>query len=474
MGERIISVDIGSTYTKGALFELEGGRARALLRADCPTTREDLGLGFGRVAARLLGGEFSGRLEDLATDVPVRFSSSAKGGLRIAAVGIVPDLTLQVAKLAAWSAGARIVGHSSYRLTSRTLEGLLAEKPDIIFITGGTDGGNEHIVLSNLRTLAASSYEGTVLYAGNSDLRDEAESILSGKTLCIADNVMPEIGTLRIEPAREMIQRIFLETIVAGKGLDRVRDYCKADPKPTPVGVYDLTARIGELRRDWTNFCVVDLGGATTDFYSNGEAFAGSAHGGTEDVILKGIREPKVKRSVEGDLGLRVSVEPLFSAARERLETALGGSGIPMADLEDYVRKAAADTGYRPETEKEKLFDELLAREAAVLAALRHAGRIEESYTPAGKIYLQSGKDLRDYGRMILTGGFLSRDGRGALINQAFGECRGPDGAGRIPLIPERFRCFRDGPYLFPLLGNLVGEYPEEAVSSALENLVEV
>jgi uncharacterized protein (TIGR01319 family) len=468
MSKLLASVDIGSTYTKGALFEIGEGRVRSVRRAECPTTQKDLGLGFGLVMSRLLEKD-GGRLEDLASDVPVRFSSSAKGGLRIAAVGIVPDLTLQVAKLAAWSAGARIVGNSSYRLTSRDMDGILAGKPDIIFLTGGTDGGNEHFVLSNAKLIAGSGYFGTVLYAGNAGIRDEVERILSGKTLFTADNVMPEIGRIRIEPARRKIQDIFLDTIVAGKGLDRVRDFCGSDPKPTPVGVYELTARIGELRPDWTNFCVVDLGGATTDFYSNGEAYTGR-----EGVLLKGIREPKVKRSVEGDLGLRVSVEPLFSAAGERLKDALESRALPFSDLETFVKTAAEHQEYRPETEKEQLFDELLAREAAVLAALRHAGRLEEAYTPAGKIYLQSGKDLRGYTRIVLTGGFLSRAGRGDLVKQAFAACRGPDGDGRLPLIPTDFRCLRDASYLFPLLGNLTGEYPEEAVSCALENLVEV
>ena len=232
--DRVVSIDIGSTYTKGAIFDIEGRRLRVLRRASRPTTQDDLARGFGLVAAGLLGVPWEGSLDCLDCGVPIRFSSSAKGGLRVAAVGLVPDLTLQVARLAAWSAGARIVGTSSYRLTQETLGVLLKDEPDIVLLTGGTDGGNEKFVLANAALLASSCFAGTVIYAGNRTAESEVARLLSAKTLISADNVLPEIGTLRIEPAREAIRKIFLDTIIRGKGLDSVRRFCGADPKPTP------------------------------------------------------------------------------------------------------------------------------------------------------------------------------------------------------------------------------------------------
>ena len=321
---RVLSVDIGSTYTKGALFEFEGPGLKVLKRASRPTTQDDLARGFGLVAAELLGVPWKGSLGDLDRGVPIRFSSSAKGGLRVGAIGLVPDLTLQVARLAAWSAGARIVGTSSYRLTEEILAGLLRSDPDIILLSGGTDGGNEKYVLANAALLAASSFAGTVIYAGNRATAGDAARLLSGKTFVLAENVLPEIGTLKIEPAREAIRKIFLDTIIRGKGLEVVRLFCGADPKPTPLGVFDLVKAIGERAPDWKDFCVIDLGGATTDFYSAGEAYRAE-----DGVVLRGLKEPYLKRTVEGDLGLRVSAEALFLTARAWLEEAAGPREFP-------------------------------------------------------------------------------------------------------------------------------------------------
>ncbi len=465
MKDRVASVDIGSTFTKGAVFAFDGGVLKVLRQAVFPTTRGDLGEGFFSV----LGGLTEGGPENAAgAGFPVRFSSSAKGGLRIAAVGIVPDLTLQVARLAAWSAGGRIVGDSAYRLSPETMDRILAGDPDIILLSGGTEGGNEKFVLSNAEVVAASAFSGTVLYAGNSAVRRQVLEILRDKRTAVAGNVMPEIGKMATDSARQAIQKIFLDSIVHGRGLDRVRDFCGSDPKPTPLAVFELVSRIGELRPDWGDFCVVDPGGATTDFYSCGEAFRGA-----EGVLLKGIREPRVKRTVEGDLGLRISAESLLAGAGDALRSEAEARGISFDEMKEYAAQAAARTDMRPADGRELLMDTLLCEAAAACAALRHAGNLEAVYYPAGKVFLQQGKDLRPCSRLIGTGGFLSRHDLGAGLRRAFRRVRGEVREEKIPLLPGDFRFYRDGLHLFPLLGNLADDFPEEAVACALSHLTE-
>lgn len=114
MAELAVSVDIGSTWTKGALVDL--GEARSLARAETPTTTDDLSRGFETVYAPLAKDAAQRGKKDIETFL----SSSAKGGLRIAAIGIVPDLTLKAAKLAASSAGGKVVATYSYRLKTAT------------------------------------------------------------------------------------------------------------------------------------------------------------------------------------------------------------------------------------------------------------------------------------------------------------------------------------------------------------------
>ncbi len=176
-GKLLLSVDIGSTYTKGALFLLEGEELRLLGRKVRPTTVDDLGRGFADVRAAAL----AGRPDGAAGDVPVYWSSSARGGLKIAAVGLTPDLTLSVARMAATSAGGKVVRAFSYELASDDLAELEAVAPDIVLLTGGTDGGNSRVVLHNAARLAETSLPAVILYAGNRKVRDRVAEILAGQ-----------------------------------------------------------------------------------------------------------------------------------------------------------------------------------------------------------------------------------------------------------------------------------------------------
>jgi hypothetical protein len=55
-GRLLLSIDIGSTYTKGGLFLLEGEDLRPLGRAVRPTTADDLGCCFAEVRSAVLAG----------------------------------------------------------------------------------------------------------------------------------------------------------------------------------------------------------------------------------------------------------------------------------------------------------------------------------------------------------------------------------------------------------------------------------
>ncbi|MGZ5468995.1 MAG: glutamate mutase L, partial [Candidatus Aminicenantales bacterium] len=92
----LLSVDIGSTYTKGGLFALEGEELRLVGREVVPTTVDHLGRGFTQVREAVLSRHanrghntnfpFSGtKGASPALSIPVYWSSSARGGLKIAA-----------------------------------------------------------------------------------------------------------------------------------------------------------------------------------------------------------------------------------------------------------------------------------------------------------------------------------------------------------------------------------------------------
>jgi uncharacterized protein (TIGR01319 family) len=450
------SVDIGSTFTKAALFSLEPGRPALRGSAQVPTTQDDLGEGVRLLLDRLLGLPPGGGLDEASSRADLFFCSSAKGGLSIAAVGIVPDLTVTAARLAAASAGGRIAMVSSYRLTPDRLRELERLSPDILLLCGGTDGGNEDILLGNARAVAGSALKATVLFAGNASVREDARRILAAKDFAAAGNVMPEVGTLSIESARAEVRRIFLERIVEGRGLKDLERHAAAPVKPTPLAVYEAVGVLADGNPEWDQTMVIDMGGATTDAYSVSQAFAGG-----EGWVLRGLAEPRRKRTVEGDLGLRIGAVSAFETGRAYIEARLAGMGIPMERMRLWIGKAVGHPESLAEAGEELVLEDVLAEACVYHALLRHAGTVEEVWTPSGKVRIQKGKDLRGIRRIAGSGGYLARRGDPGCLLAALEAARRDSGG--LSLLPERPRFFRDQDYLLPLIGNLAEAFPAEA-----------
>ncbi|MCX7029159.1 MAG: glutamate mutase L [Spirochaetes bacterium] len=456
MSGRALSIDIGSTWTKGALVDLDGPAPRLLARDAVPTTQADLAEGFERVHRALSRG---------SPDTPVRFSSSAKGGLAIAAVGLVPDLTVNVARMAAASAGGKVTASFSYRLTAAHVAAIELTRPDIVLLCGGTDGGNEGYVLHNARALAGSALGCAILYAGNASIRDEVRRILGAKDLSVADNVMPEVGRLDLEPARSEIRRMFLARIVEGRGLARVRAETRCDPKPTPLAVYELVAAIAREVPGWDHLCLVDMGGATTDVYSSTESFAGG-----EVRVLRGIREPRLTRTVEGDLGLRVSARSAAESCRAAIDALCG---VPHEAFDAWVARVSDRPELLAASPAERAFDDALALSCLALALGRHAGTEEEAWTPQGKVLVQRGKDLGAVRRLVASGGFLARIRTADLVHRALAEAARPDAStGARPLLPARPAVLADREYVVPIAANLAADFPLQAARLVVDNLV--
>ena len=116
------------------------------------------------------------------------------------------------------------------------------------------------------------------------------------------------------------------------------------------------------------------------------------------------------------------------------------------------------------------MFDKIIAESCIIKSTIRHSGILTQSYTPKGKVFIQRGKDLRAIKKIIGTGGYLS----GAENAEIFIEKESLESEQSIPLIPEYKEFYTDSEYLFPILGNIVHDYPNEAVALATNNLVKI
>jgi len=461
-----VSIDIGSTWTKGAVFSLVDGELVLLQRRACPTTVDDLARGFTELLVQLLP---LNSLDDVPAlihsgRVELSYSSSAKGGLAVAALGLVPDITLETAKVAAYSAGAKLTQVLSYKLTASDIRGLEASPPDILLFAGGTDGGNTDYVLANAKALAASSLNCAMVYAGNRSVRDEVSDLLAHKDFIAVDNLLPTLDEPNPDPAREALRAIFLARIVKGKGLDRIIAATGIEPWPTPFAVYEYTKAIRAHVPGWHEFVLLDMGGATTDVYS---AHRESPTGGT---VLRGLPEPDVKRTVEGDLGMRVSAASAFQTGKGLISAALANDPSEVTTFADYVASLATQPEHLPQDPQGQSFDALLAGACVAHACARHAGRSYEVYTPDGMVRVQLGRDLSQVHKVIGSGGWLSKV---AGFNPgAWLQKMAVDAKGKAVLVPTHIEYHRDSDYLFPLLANVAQAHPAAAARAGVRALV--
>ena len=446
----VLLIDFGSTYTKLTAVDVESevilGTASAYT-----TVQTDINDGLTEGLQKLE--EKTGKLQFAETYA----CSSAAGGLRMITSGLVPELTGEAAKLASLGAGAKVVGIYAFQLTEDDIEDIQNQKPDIFLLVGGTDGGNTECILHNAKMLATLPPSFPIVIAGNRTVARQCQRMLEGHEVYVCPNVMPKFGVLQIEPTQKQIREIFLNRIVQAKGLSKATELLSDIMMPTPSAVLqamNLLAQgsgeepgIGEL-------VAVDVGGATTDIYSIADGMP--EHMNT---VFKGLPEPYAKRTVEGDIGMRYSIQGIVDAAG--LSRIAKISGLSEERVTVLVNDLKNNTDKVPNGDPElEALDFALASMAIEEAVRRHAGTIEETYTMMGLTYVQEGKNLTKVKQIVVTGGSLIHTKRTAEI--AAHALYSP--AQPASLRPKAADVWVDRTYILAAMGLLSTHYPETAL----------
>ena len=446
-----IFIDFGSTFTKVVAFDLEKEELAA--RVQAPSTADTDIMDGLREALRLLSETVPVSEEDVRQALAC---SSAAGGLRMVCVGLVPEYTTEAGRLAALGAGAKVVGTYSYELSRRETEEIAALKPDIILLTGGTDGGNKNNICHNSRMLAG--IEGSaknIIVAGNKSAADEIQDIFSAtdKEIVFTKNVMPEFGELDLDPVNEKIRDLFIRHITEAKGVARVRSTIAEVLMPTPSAVLEAAKLIADGTKDEPGLgelLLVDVGGATTDVYSVATGVPTK-----NGVNLIGLPEPYAKRTVEGDLGLFHNLDTLAELAAQELST----EDAHGAEFQGRIR-ALRDVLSVPAGDEQTRDQLILSQKAVKTAVDRHVGRLEHRVTHNGEIWLQRGKDLSNVGVVIGGGGPLafSSDPRYVLEGAASGA------EASLVLKPRSPSFILDSKYILFAVGLLARSEPAKAL----------
>ena len=420
-----LMIDFGSTFTKLTAVSSETEDIIATA-SHFTTVASDITIGYNN-ALKLLNEKIGKKIK---FDKIIACSSAA-GGLKMAAIGLIEELTVEAAKRVCLGAGARVDLVVNHHITNDEIQKIFDANIDIILLAGGTDGGNEECVLYNMEKLGQalknSEKKIPIVYAGNKCCSDSIKEMFEkyGVDGYVVENVMPKINALNIDNARDKIREIFLNNIIQAKGIKKIENTIDKVILPTPEAVLRGATLLSKGYMDEDGFgelCLVDIGGATTDFYS-----ISSTGAKRSDVVVKGLEEPYAKRTVEGDLGMRYSaigVSKALSAEEIQLlnkdysdqrneETArrnryhLDYAKIDNLDIIEEAKRRNRDVDQVYHEGKELYVDEILASICVDKACGRHAGHLQEIYSPLGTIYNQTGKDLTQVRCVIGTGGVL-------------------------------------------------------------------
>lgn len=383
----ILATDCGSTTTKAILIEYHDGEYRLIVRGEAPTTVEapfeDVTMGVLNAIGEVE--ELSGRkiLDEnnkiinprkdqdgskVGTDIYVS-TSSAGGGLQMMVAGVVRKMTAESAERAALGAGAivmDVISSNDKRLPHEQIERIRHLRPDMILLSGGIDGGTtthvvelaELISAADPRPRLGSGYNLPVIYAGNKDAREPVKDTLIDKTaLDIVENLRPVLERENLLPAREKIHDLFMEHVMAqAPGYRRLMEWTDAPIMPTPGAVGMIIKRVADEMN--IEAVGVDIGGATTDIFS----------------VFRPEENPEgvFNRTVSANLGMSYSVSNVFAEATLPKVMRWVPFDMDERDLRNRVKNKMIRPTTIPQSLRELVFEQAIAKEALRLALIQH------------------------------------------------------------------------------------------------------
>lgn len=403
---RIVATDCGSTTTKAILIERNPqGQYRLVARGEAPTTVErpfeDVTIGVLNSITELeevcedlsdsveSEGFASGRRnlikngqvwrlqkqgvvsdtrpnELSASDIYVS-TSSAGGGLQMMVAGVVKSMSAESAERAALGAGAILMdtlavddGRKDYQKVER----LRQLRPDIILMSGGTDGGTKSHLIEMAEVIRRADPKPRfgdmklpIIYAGNKDARVEVDAVLGeGIAFKPVDNLRPDLSRENLDPARDEIHEMFLEHVMQqAPGYSKLLEWTSEEVMATPNAVGKLLKEYAE--NEGLNLLGVDIGGATTDVFS----------------VFKNNEDVRVyNRTVSANLGMSYSIcNVLKEAGIDNIVRWLPFE-IDPAEVRNRLRNKMIRPTTIPHTYEDLLIEQAVAREALRLAFEHH------------------------------------------------------------------------------------------------------
>lgn len=473
--EVILATDCGSTTTKAILIQKVNGEYRQTHRGEAPTTVEEpfADVTIGVVNSVTEVAELAGRrlVDDEGhvihpsrpgpdgkpegCDVYIS-TSSAGGGLQMVVAGVVREMTAASAKRAALGAGAivmDVLAANDRRKPHEQVQRIRELRPDMILISGGTDGGDTKKVVEIAERIAPAKpqprfggeYRMPIIFAGNKDAAPLVRQAFDESVdLTVVDNLRPVLERENLGPARDAIHDMFLEHVMAhAPGYDTLMTWTDAPIMPTPGAVGNILQTIAE--QQGINAVGVDIGGATTDVFS--------------------VFDGTFNRTVSANLGMSYSISNVCAEATMPMVLRWVHFDMDERELRNRVKNKMIRPTTIPQTIEALVFEQAVAREALRLAFQQHKDfattlkGVQQQRTVGDTFSQQtSGQTIVDpmtLDLLVASGGVLSHAPRmhqtALMLVDAFE--------------PEGFTALaKDSIFMMPHLGVLAQVHPKASV----------
>ncbi len=373
-GDSLLALDIGTSQTRAALFDVIQGRYRFVAMGTSRTTinapYNDVEEGVRRALEELqdltgrifLGAEgvliMPTGLDGAGVDACVA-TMSAGPPLRVVAVGLLEEVSVESARRLAETTYAQVVEALSLndrRRQEERIDAILQARPDLIIMAGGIEGGATLSVRKMLECVGLANYllprnrRPQVLFAGNYAMQKEIEEALSPLTdLHLAANVRPSLEFEQLSPAQTALAKIF-KTVRANQfnSVANIDSWTKGTLIPSSKALSRVARFLSRVYDSEKGVLAIDIGSSATTITA---AFEGLP-------VLGVYPQLGLGRHVLGILE-HTSLE---SISRWLFED------ITVEQVRDYIHNKAAFPDSIPATKEELAIEQALARQAMRIA----------------------------------------------------------------------------------------------------------
>jgi len=412
-GNSLLAIDIGAANTRAVLFDVIEGEYRFVAAGIAPTTAEapfkDVAEGARDAITNLqkvLGKNLLDASRGLITPSQSNGSGvdslvitlSAGPAIKTVIVGLLKDVSVESARRLTESTYTRIVdtiGLNDLRKPDQQIDSLLRLRPDLVVITGGTDGGASLSIQKLLEPIGLASFlmpeekRPAVLFAGNEKMEEEVKTLVGSlaTSLHFSPNVRPSLETEDIDPAGRELARMMVNIRKRQiKGVDILDLWSGGHILPTAYATGRMVRFLAKVYGGKKGILSVDLGASAA-------------------VIAAGFNG-KSTLKVLPQFGLGENLPSLLN--HTSLEDILRWSSLDISTgvLRDYLYQKALHPSAIAATREDLAMAQAVARQALYLAMQsarrdfpQNIAAIKPNLTPLFEPIIAGGGALSDASR---------------------------------------------------------------------------